>query len=298
MPQRPGYLARTEPLNKAGAIASPASGTDVFDAEPETPSVPLLNPACVPPPLITSNVARITVSNTETLIASLRVPSNEYDRFDIQWWTDYPWLVERQLIQVYFRTGGGAQEVNEVLPTVYPARYCRRFTKGTNIQVFARVNAGFTGALTGALGTPIYVGVSAQLGWERAQFSALAVGFGTGAQRQPEGTKRATVLVAPGAPLFNPFGAPSLVATNLRVYWPLPTPGAPAPGAIAVTTSAEGGGPQAVTYIDQALGVNLNNYIDLEVADVRELWLGNPPPATPLVLPASIVVEWDQWRIR
>lgn len=298
MPEKPGYLSRTEQLDKAGVVPSPATGTDVFSVEPGTPSLPVLNPRCEPRPLNVNTLTRITTAGVEIPLAQLQVPNGAtYDAFEIQWWVDYPLLVELGFIQVYFKYGAGdEQDVYVPFPTIYPTRFCREFTRGEQINVFARLSPGFP--VSGALGTPIYVGCSAQLGYQRSQFPTLAT---KGKDVTPQGFKRAAVVVASGAALFNPFVAVSLVASRVRVWWPIPTPGAPFAGAIAITSSADAGGPQAgVVYIDQGFGVNIqgNNSVELPLGDVRELWVGNPPPATPLVLPRTIIVEWDQWRAR
>lgn len=297
MPDRPGYMARTEPLNKAGVMNTPASGTDVFSVEPGTPSLPMLEGRCAPRPLNANTLTRITTAGVEVPLASLNVPNGaEYNEFEIQWWCDYPLLVELGFIQVYFRNaGGGEQDVYVPFPTMYPARFCREYGRGEQINVFARLTPGFP--VSGATGTPIYIGCAIQLGYQRSQMATLAL---KGTDLCPMGTKRATVIVPPGGALVNPFLTPSLVATRVRAFWNVNVPGVPAAGAIAVSSLSEGGGPQAVNLIDQGLAINLafNNSTELKLGDMREFLIGNPAPLAPLLAPAAVVVEWDQWRVR
>lgn len=297
---RPGYLDAAPPSSAAVggpsyALAAPA--VDQFAPDPSTlGNIPSASPECAPEgryPLEAINPGeRITVAGSMVEIARLVVPSEStYTDLAVQWWVDFPFLYDVGGIDAVLQIGGGPP-IAIPLPTFGPLRFPKCIKPGLTVVLSVIVDATIALGDT-AFGNTLYVGGSLQVGYENPQwFNRTA-----DRSRSQNSCRSIITVIAPGAPMANLVATPVFVATRVRITWPQ-LGAAAAAGRIFLSTNNQLGATQGIVAIDQSLG-NLqptNSYV-FPMADLRELQIGAPAPAG-LLAPASVVVEWDVWRIR
>lgn len=298
---RPGYLNAAAPASDevAGAmpLTSAASSVDQFTPEPATlGTVKTSDPDCAPDgtfPIeaITPGI-RIGRAGAPIEIARLQVPNEStYTDLAIQWWVDYPFLYDSGSILAEIRVGN-APPIAIPLPTYRPITIPKCIKPGQTIVLTVTVNAAID-ISDGLFGNTIYVGGSLQAGYTHSQWFLR-----TADRARAENSVRSVdVVIAPGAPLANIVAVPTFIGSRVRVTWPALV-GPAAIGRIGISTFSQTFGVQGVVAIDQSLGnAQLTNSIVIPMADLFELLVGSPG-GFGLLAPATIVVEWDVWRIR